>query len=189
MSPFSTFQSCGSSSSRARRRNRPIGVTRGSPSFDAQTGPVAASASCRIDRNLCTVKIAAVLADAPLVIEHRPGRRQLDRRARPAAMTGRPTTRPRPTTTMSIGALARRRARGSSGSPTRRSASSAAGSRRRSCRCTPRRPTPDGRRSRRRASSRAACPSAACRARRPGSPPRGRRRGRGRSTECRRSCR
>ncbi len=32
------------------------GVTRGSPCFDAQTGPVSASASCRIERNLWTVK-------------------------------------------------------------------------------------------------------------------------------------
>ena len=56
MSPISTFQSCGSSSSRVRRSKRPIGVTRGSPLFEAHTGPVAASASCRIERNLWTVK-------------------------------------------------------------------------------------------------------------------------------------
>jgi hypothetical protein len=57
MSPFSTFHSCGTSSSRARRSIPPIGVTRESPAFEAQTGPVVASASMRIERNLCTVKM------------------------------------------------------------------------------------------------------------------------------------
>jgi hypothetical protein len=59
MSPLSTFQSWGSSSKRVRRRIPPIGVTRASPVFEAQTGPVVASASVRIERNLCTVKTLA----------------------------------------------------------------------------------------------------------------------------------
>ena len=85
MSPRRTFQSCGSSSSRVRRRNRPTGVTRVSPLGRPHRAGARFSASCRIERNLWTREDAAVLADALLVIEHRAGRRQLDRRGHAAA--------------------------------------------------------------------------------------------------------
>ena len=51
MSPRSTFQSCGSSSTFDRRSSLPSGVRRGSCSL-ANTGPVSASAPSYIERNL-----------------------------------------------------------------------------------------------------------------------------------------
>jgi thymidine kinase len=56
MSPRTTFQSCGSSSSRVRRMKRPTRVMRASP-LVAQIGVPAYSASCRIERNLHSVKV------------------------------------------------------------------------------------------------------------------------------------
>ena len=68
---------------RVRRRNRPIGVTRASPGC-AHTGPVLASASARIDRNLCTVKTR------PSMTHALPG----GRGPAPATSSGRAARRP-----------------------------------------------------------------------------------------------
>ena len=145
MSPRSTFHSCGSSSRRVRRRKRPIGVTRGSSVLRPHRRRCAASASLRIDRNLWTVNDAAVLADALLVVEHRARRRQLDRQRDQQPSAARRAAGRRRRSDDVERALGGRQRRASCGSPPRRSASSDAGSRRRSCRCTPRRPTPGGR--------------------------------------------
>ena len=74
MSPLSTFQSCGNSSSRVRRMNPPTGVIRGSPAC-AHTGARAGLRILRIDRNLCTVNTRPSWPDARLVVEHRTRRR------------------------------------------------------------------------------------------------------------------
>ena len=57
MSPRSTFHNCGNSSSRVRRKNLPDRRdARDRPAWPTPA-PVSASASARIDRNLCTVKM------------------------------------------------------------------------------------------------------------------------------------
>ena len=78
MSPLSTFQSCGSSSSRVLRRNRPIGVTR--LSFFARPDRAGVGFGILTHRaELVDREDAAVLSDALLVVQDRPRRRQLHR--------------------------------------------------------------------------------------------------------------
>ena len=181
MSPRSTFSSCGSSSRRVLRRKRPTGVIAAVVLLAPTPRPVAASASCRIDRNLWTVKTRPCWPTRCWRYRPAPDEVSLTASAT-TAMTGSGEHEPdaggdeveQPLAAASRAALPEA---GREDQPARPQVldGDLAG-------VAPRRPTPGGRRSRPRASSRAACPSAACRAHRPGSRPRGRRCARGRST-------
>ena len=151
MSPRSTFQSCGSSSSRVRRRKRPTGVTRGS----SCGRPHRAGGRLGVDAHraeLVDREDAAVLADAVLVVEHR-ARRAEPHRSATSSITGAASTQADQRRATSSARLAARQPARLAEALARRSTSSDAGSRRRSCRCTPRRPRRGDRSARRRSAS------------------------------------
>ncbi len=77
MSPARTFQSCGISSTRSERSQRPTAVTRGSPGAE-RTAPVSSSAPDAHGPELPELEAPAVLADALLPVEDAASRRRRD---------------------------------------------------------------------------------------------------------------
>ena len=76
MSPRSTFQSCGSSSSRVARRSTRRAASRADRPRSPAPGPCRLSASSCIVRNLKIVNGEPSAPDARLPVDHRPARRE-----------------------------------------------------------------------------------------------------------------
>ena len=87
ISPRTTFQSCGSSSTESRRRMRPALVIRESPFVDREAGTLVLGADHHRAK-LQELEVDAVPADAGLPVEHRAAILELDRQRRRARAAG-----------------------------------------------------------------------------------------------------